>query len=65
LAPFRFRFHARETNGGHIFRLDPHTGAVREEWRVVGPEVHGFTRAPDGRIWIGDAATNNILVVEP
>jgi streptogramin lyase len=53
-----------ETNGGHIFRLDPHSGEVMEEWRVDGPEVHGLTRSADGRIWIGDAATNNVLVVE-
>jgi streptogramin lyase len=53
-----------ETNGGHIFRLDPGNGEVLEEWRVDGPEVHGLTRSADGRIWIGDAATNNILVVE-
>jgi streptogramin lyase len=54
-----------ETNGGHVFRLDPRTGAVRDEWRVAGPEVHGLTSGPDGRIWIGDASTNNMLVVEP
>jgi streptogramin lyase len=53
-----------ETNGGHILRLDPRTGAVREEWRVEGPEVHALTRSADGRIWIGDAATNEILILE-
>jgi streptogramin lyase len=53
-----------ETNNGHIFRLEPRSGEVLEEWRVDGPEVHGLTRSADGRIWIGDAATNNILVVE-
>lgn len=54
-----------ETNHGHILRLDPRTGAVREEWRIEGPEVHAMTRSADGRIWIGDAAKNEILVVEP
>jgi streptogramin lyase len=53
-----------ETNQGHIYRLDPRTGAVRDEWRVAGPEVHAMTRNADGRIWIGDAATNTILLVE-
>ncbi len=54
-----------ETNHGHILRLDPRTGEVREEWRIEGPEVHAMTRSADGRIWIGDAARNEILVVEP
>ena len=31
--------------------------------RVSGPEVHGLTRSSDGRIWIGDASTNQVLVV--
>ncbi|MGI9148745.1 MAG: Vgb family protein [Chloroflexota bacterium] len=53
-----------ETNGGHIFGLDPNSGEVLEEWRIEGPEVHGLTRSADGRIWIGDAATNAILVVD-
>ena len=39
-----------ETNGGHIFRLDPASGEVLEEWRIDGPEVHGLTRSADGRI---------------
>jgi streptogramin lyase len=53
-----------ETNGGHILRLDPQTGAVREEWHVAGPEVHAMTRSADGRIWIGDASTNEILILD-
>jgi len=53
-----------ETNHGHIYRLDPRTGAVRDEWRIEGPEVHAMTRSADGRIWIGDASTNTILLVE-
>jgi len=53
-----------ETNTGHIFRLDPTTGTVRDKWHVTGTEVHALTRAADGRIWIGDAARNILLVVE-
>lgn len=53
-----------ETNGGHIFRLHPQSGELLEEWRIEGPEVHGLTRSADGRVWVGDAATNEVLVVE-
>jgi outer membrane protein assembly factor BamB len=53
-----------ETNGGHIYRLDPRDGRVVDEWRIGGPEVHAMTRSADGRIWISDASTNEILVVE-
>ena len=53
-----------ETNGGRIYRLDPRDGTVREVWRIAGPEVHAMTRSADGRIWISDASTNEILVVE-
>ena len=52
------------TNTGEILRLDPRDGTVRARWHVTGPEVHGLTRSADGRIWIADAATNEILVVE-
>ena len=53
-----------ETNGGHILRLEPRTGELLEEWRIDGPEVHGLTRSTDGRVWVGDAATNMVLMVE-
>ncbi len=53
-----------DTNTGEILRLDPRDGTVRERWHIAGPEVHGLTRSADGRIWIADAATNEILVVE-
>jgi streptogramin lyase len=53
-----------ETNGGHIYRLDPGDGEVLDEWQIAGCEVHGLTRDPQGRIWIGDAATNQVLVIE-
>ena len=52
-----------ETNFGHIYRLEPRSGELLEEWQIEGPEVHGFTRGDDGRIWVGDASTNNVLVV--
>jgi hypothetical protein len=52
-----------ETNGGHVLRFDPKTAELLEEWRIEGPEVHGLTRSADGRIWVGDASTNQILVV--
>jgi streptogramin lyase len=52
-----------ETNGGHVLRFEPKSAELLEEWRIEGPEVHGFTRGADGRIWIGDASTNQILVV--
>ena len=53
-----------ETNHGHLYRLDPRSGAVRDEWRIEGPEVHGLTRSRDGRVWVGDASTNEVLVVD-
>jgi streptogramin lyase len=53
-----------ETNGGRIFRLDPQHGELLEEWRIEGPEVHGLTRSADGRIWVGDASTNQVLMLE-
>jgi len=53
-----------ETNGGRIFRFDPRNGELLDEWRVEGAEVHGLTRSADGRIWIGDASTNQVLMLE-
>jgi streptogramin lyase len=52
-----------ETNEGHIYQFDPRASELLGEWRVEGPEVHGLTRSPDGRVWIGDAATNQVLLV--
>jgi hypothetical protein len=54
-----------ETNHGNIYRFDPRVGEVLDQWRIEGPEVHGLTRSQDGRVWIGDAATNQVLVVAP
>jgi streptogramin lyase len=53
-----------ETNGNTVYRLDPATGAVRDAWRVEGVEVHGMTRSPDGRVWVCDARTNEIALLE-
>jgi sugar lactone lactonase YvrE len=54
-----------ETNGGHVYRFEPASGELLGEWRIEGPEVHGFARGQDGRIWIGDASTNQVHVIEP
>jgi streptogramin lyase len=54
-----------ETNGGRVFNFEPSSGELLGEWRIEGPEVHGFARGPDGRIWIGDASTNQVLVIDP
>jgi streptogramin lyase len=53
-----------ETNHGHVYRLDPKTGEVRDEWRITGLELHAMTRSADGRIWVGDASTNTVYLVE-
>jgi streptogramin lyase len=53
-----------ETNHGHVYKLDPKSGTVLDEWQIDGPESHALTRSADGRIWVGDAASNMILVVE-
>jgi hypothetical protein len=52
-----------ETNFGHIYRFEPRSGELLDEWQVEGNEVHGLTRSDDGRIWIGDAASNEVLFV--
>jgi streptogramin lyase len=54
-----------ETNHSHVYKLDTKTGKVLDEWRIEGAEVHAMTRSADGRIWIGDASTNDISVIEP
>lgn len=54
-----------ETNGGHVLRFDPMRSELLEEWCIEGPEVHGLTRDAQGRIWIGDASTNQVLLVQP
>ncbi len=53
-----------ETNHGNIYTLDPKNGEVLDVFRIEGIEVHGLTRSADGRIWVGDAATNLVSVVE-
>lgn len=53
-----------ETNHGHIYRFDPRAGELLDEWQIEGPEVHGLARDSAGRVWIGDASTNQVLVAE-
>jgi streptogramin lyase len=52
-----------ETNTGHIFRFDPRTAELLDEWRIEGPEVHGLALDSHRRVWIGDASTNQVLMV--
>jgi streptogramin lyase len=54
-----------ETNGGHVLKFDPRAAELVDEWRIEGPEVHGMTLDAQGRVWVGDASTNQVLVVEP
>jgi sugar lactone lactonase YvrE len=54
-----------ETNHNHVYRLNPKTGEVLDEWRIEGVEAHAMTRSQDGRIWVGDASTNEVAIVEP
>jgi streptogramin lyase len=54
-----------ETNHNHVYRLDPANGNVLDEWQITGvPEAHAMSRSADGRVWIGDASTNEIAVIE-
>lgn len=53
-----------ETNGNTVYRLDTETGVVGEQWRIEGVEAHGMTRDARGRIWVCDAATNEIAVLD-
>jgi streptogramin lyase len=53
-----------ETFEGHIFKLDPKDGEVLDVFQIQGVEVHGLAKSADGRIWVGDAATNLVSVVE-
>ena len=52
------------TGVGKIFRLDPADGEVLDQWQVEGFEIHGMTRDAQGRIWVCDAITNRIGVVQ-
>lgn len=47
-----------------VYELDTRTGAVLDEWVVEGVEPHGMTRDTAGRIWLCDAMTNEIAVVD-
>ena len=53
-----------ETNHGHVYKLDPSDGKVLDEWVIEGYEPHGMTRSADGRVWLCDATTNTIALLE-
>jgi streptogramin lyase len=53
-----------ETNHHVVYRLDPRTGEVRDQWVIEGFEPHGMTRDREGRVWLCDASTNRIGVLE-
>ena len=53
-----------DTNLWTVFHLDPKDGRVVKEWKVEGFEPHGLTRDAEGRVWICDATTNRIGIVE-
>ena len=46
-----------------VFELDPADGRVLRQWSIEGFEPHGLTIDPTGRIWICDAVTNRIGIV--
>lgn len=52
------------TNDHHAYRLDPANGDVLDRWEVEGIEPHGMTRDAEGRVWVCDASTNGIAVLE-
>jgi hypothetical protein len=39
-------------------------GAASNDRPYSDPEVHGLARSAVGRVWVGDAATDEVLVVE-
>src|SRR6266542_4354815 len=53
-----------EANFGKVYKLNPRNGDVLDEWVIEGVEAHAMARSADGRVWIGDAATNIISYVE-
>jgi streptogramin lyase len=52
-----------DTNLSIVFELDPRDGRVLRQWPIEGFEPHGLTLDPTGRIWICDAVTNRIGIV--
>ncbi|HUE75992.1 MAG TPA: hypothetical protein VMP10_04115 [Chloroflexota bacterium] len=53
-----------ETNNHHVFRLDPKDGRVLEDYVIDDFEPHGMTRDAQGRIWVCDATTNRIAILD-
>ncbi len=52
------------THDHHVYRLDPRSGDVLDQWVVEGVEPHGMTRDSAGRVWLCDASTNGIALLE-
>ncbi|HVB97134.1 MAG TPA: hypothetical protein VNG11_05345 [Chloroflexota bacterium] len=46
------------------FHLDPKDGRILRRWQFEGFEPHGLTIDPEGRVWVCDAITNRIGIVE-
>lgn len=53
-----------DTTLGLTFYLDPKDGRILRRWEFDGFEGHGLTIDPEGRVWVCDAGTNQIGVVE-
>ena len=53
-----------ETNNHHVYRLNVANGAILAEFVIDGFEPHGMTRDPWGRVWLCDATTNRIGILE-
>jgi streptogramin lyase len=53
-----------DTNLCTIFYLDPTDGRVIRQVPIEGFEPHGLTIDPEGRVWICDAVTNRLGIVE-
>ncbi|HLH74267.1 MAG TPA: hypothetical protein VKX96_13345 [Chloroflexota bacterium] len=53
-----------DTNLATTFYLDPKDGRVLRQWTFEGFEPHGLTLDPEGRVWVCDAVTNRIGIVE-
>ena len=53
-----------DTNLSTVFHLDPLDGRLLEQWTIEGFEPHGLTRDPSGRVWVCDATTNRVGIVD-
>jgi streptogramin lyase len=53
-----------DTNLWTVFHLDPKDGRIIDQWKFEDFEPHGLTRDPQGRVWVCDATTNRVGIVE-